>query len=46
VHREAVYRLPYQRAGCWLDLDSWALLHEQGLGGFPRGAGSNRVIAR
>lgn len=30
LHREAVYRLPSQRAGYTLDLDSWALLHEDG----------------
>jgi hypothetical protein len=28
--REAVYRLPSARAGYTLDLDSWALLHEDG----------------
>jgi hypothetical protein len=30
LHREAVYRLPSERAGYTLDLDSWALLHEDG----------------
>jgi hypothetical protein len=30
LHREAVYRLPSERAGDTLDLDSWALLHEDG----------------
>src|SRR5947209_19950178 len=30
LHREAIYRLPSERAGYTLDLDSWALLHEDG----------------
>jgi hypothetical protein len=30
LHREAVYWLPSERAGYTLDLDSWALLHEDG----------------
>jgi hypothetical protein len=30
LHQEAVYRLPSERAGYTLDLDSWALLHEDG----------------
>jgi hypothetical protein len=30
LHREAVYRLPSERTGYTLDLDSWALLHEDG----------------
>ena len=30
LHREAMHRLPSERAGYTLDLDSWALLHEDG----------------
>lgn len=30
LHREAVFRLPSEHAGYTLDLDSWALLHEDG----------------
>src|ERR1700730_15719341 len=30
LHREALYTLPSQREGYTLDLDSWALLHEDG----------------
>jgi hypothetical protein len=30
LHREAVFRLPSARDGYTLDLDSWALLHEDG----------------
>lgn len=30
LHREAVYRLPSLKEGYTLDLDSWALLHEDG----------------
>jgi hypothetical protein len=30
LHRQAVYSLPSLREGYTLDLDSWALLHEDG----------------
>ena len=50
LHRQAIWALPSLQEGYTLDLDSWALLHEDGhQEGVPwatRGAGSSRVIGR